>query len=314
MNKYLRLASTFLLVSTPAFADDVSDKSSPLALDIDAPKNIEAGKATSLEILIISNEGGELARADELVRMNGAAFYVIITDETFSDYHYLPVQGNGGQNAFSTTFIPKHNGKHYLWADITTLESGTPTLIPAILGKDEITQSTSVDFLESSAGDYRFKLKLDNKPSVNRPVTGIVSISRIDGTPLAASDAAIGEGTHVAGFYTNLTEMRNALLMRSTILEHPKKAKAIVPALAFHFTPERAGNMRVFVTFTLNGQLVHVPFGITVAPEQSGISLDDFRFDVEDVEIPDMPEMPDIKMPNFELPSFEDVNWERILP
>ena len=309
MKKFLLLLPSLLSLSFPAYADDVASKGLLLVIDIDAPKNIESGKAVPLELIIMDgSKGNELIRADELVRMHDAAFYVIITDESFSDYHYLPVQAANRQNNFNVSFTPKHDGPHYMWADVTTLASSTPVLLPAIIGEDKLPAVDMRDFKESFAANYRFTLKLNRKPSVNKPVTGIISISHKDGTPLTQDAMVLGSGTHVAGLYTDL---RKSTLMRSSVLERPKKAKAAIPAIAFYFTPERAGNMRVFATFTLNGQLVHVPFGITIAPERSGISLDDLNVEMPEIEMPDMPE---IEMPDIKLPSFDDVNWERILP
>ncbi len=284
-------------MSTSAFADDAPASAQPF-IEVVTPTAVEAKKPTTITLQIFDGKTKNNIRAEELVRLHDAPFYVIITDETFSDYHYLPAS-----NDFTVSFTPKHSGAHYLWADVTTLQSSTPMLLSATIGKASAIKFDSAEFLESAAGDYRFRLKLDKKPSVNRPVTGVISISRTDGQSLAASDAIIGEGTHVAGLYT---DMRNAILMRSTMLEHPKKAKANIPAVAFYFTPVREGNMRVFATFTLNGQLVHVPFGITVLPERNGINFD--------MEIPDMPEIHDIEMPDIELPSFDNFKWERILP
>ncbi len=309
MNICLRFASALWLLSLPALADDTTGQRTPLSLDIDALRSIEAGKQTTLTLIMTnSDKGNESVRADELVRMHDAAFYVIITDETFSDYHYLPVQGYGRQNAFSVRFTPKHAGTHYLWADVTTLESSSPALLPAIIGDEKLPAVAAKDFKESVAGNYRFTLKLDRKPSAKRAMTGIISISRINGAAIEPGSLGLGGGTHVAGLYTDL---KDSMLMRSVMLERPKKAKATIPAIAFYFTPQRAGTMRVFATFTINGQLVHVPFGITVAPERSGLSLDDITPDVSNIEMPDMP---DIEMPDIELPSFEGITWERILP
>ncbi len=309
MKKFLLLLPSLLTLSFSAYADDVASKTSPLAIDIDAPKIIEAGKTAPLTIMIMDgSKGNELIRADELVRMHDAAFYVIITDESFSDYHYLPVQGMNQQNNFNVSFTPKHAGTHYLWADVTTLETSTPMLLPATIGEEKIPAPAAQDFMESFAAHYRFTLKLNRKPSVNKPVTGIISISHKDGHPLPPEAIVLGSGTHVAGLYTDL---KNSTLMRSSMLERSRKTKTTIPAVAFNFTPERAGSMRVFATFTLNGQLVHVPFGITIAPERSGLSLDDLNVEMPEIEMPDMP---DIEMPDITLPSFEDVKWERILP
>ena len=200
----------------------------------------------------------------ELTPVHGHPIHVLAIDPALADYHHEhPVQvEKEGNYAF---FIrPRTPCSYKMWAQVHFKGGIEETVTATIPGKEEC-KDRRPDRTESwshDAGPYAFTIDAGEKPlKKGADATLKLTVTDKDGAPVEALEPLMGAFAHLVGFYEDYESIAHLHPMG----EEPSRHERGGPELQFHYTPERAGLVKLVAQVKIGGRIILAPFTVTVA-------------------------------------------------
>lgn len=222
---------------------------------------LKVGTATTLN-LRLSYANGKRVKPRDLKVVHTRPIHLLVVDQTLTDYQHIhPKVGKAGKWHFS--FTPKKAGPYRIFVDVTP-KKGEHQYIKLDLEQPAQADGT-VDKAPTSVADmggYYFTLSFDDTVKAGQAVMGHVKVTDKYGKPTTDLQPVMGAYAHIVGF----SEDRESVVHIHPLGKEPtKRSDRGGPDLDFHFEPEKAGFVKLFVQTKIGGKDVFAPFGVEVA-------------------------------------------------
>lgn len=229
--------------------------------EVVSPSTLTPGKPVTVTIRLTERAGNRPLTLDALKEVHTRKVHMLVIDPTLTDYHHVHPEPTGIPGEYTFSFTPQKAG-YRVWTD----------LLPTATGKQEYARTdlgtltpgaVTIDRTEKTGATvegYSFHLRLDGTPKAGEAVMATLTVTR-DGKPVDRLEPVMGAFAHMVGFGDDF---------RSVMHIHPMGQEPTTgrerggPTLRFHLEPERAGFIRLFAQFRINGQDLFAPFGIVV--------------------------------------------------
>lgn len=177
--------------------------------------------------------------------------HVLIIDPTLSDYHHVHPVPTGTLGLYRFTFTPKFAGSYHVWADITPKTTKREEFDMAELGPHHGGDARAVVADSVTVDGYHFELSFDKPPVADGEPMGTILITH-HSHPVTLSPI-MGATAHIAAFFQDY---------RMVMHVHPMGDDT--HKIMFHFAPDRAGFVKLFVQVNIGGKEITAPFGVRV--------------------------------------------------
>lgn len=229
-------------------------------LEVMPSREIEAGKTVTLNVKVI-DKAGKLLGSRDLKTVHTRKLHLLVVDPSLTDYHHLhPKEVKNGE--WVVEFTPGKSDSYRIWADIFPVRTASQQYIYTDIGSPS-PQNSEIDKTEKLAGsfkDYNFTLALDGGLKAGEATMANITVTK-DGKPFKQLQPVMGAFAHVVGF----GEDYKAIMHIHPMGKEPKsEAERGGNILEFHIEPEKAGFVKLFAQFRIDGEDVFVPFGVTV--------------------------------------------------
>jgi hypothetical protein len=185
----------------------------------------------------------------------------MVIDPTLTDYYHIHPLMDSKSKDFIFKFSPKKNGSYRIWVDITPVSTNKQLFLNADIGTSSHKHSIDKAVkLNSSVNSYQFNLKLDGQPQVGKPIMAAITVTN-DGKPFSQLEPVMGAFAHLIGFYAD----NSSILHIHPMGKEPRKdSERGGSQLMFHIEPQKAGFVKLFAQFRINGKDIYAPFGIVI--------------------------------------------------
>ncbi len=221
-----------------------------------APNKIMAHTTETIHLQLLKNN--KPLGSQDLKTVHTEKIHLMVIDPTLTDYYHIhPVIDNKNKDIIFK-FSPKKNSSYRIWVDITPIATNKQVLLNAEIGSSSA-QKYSVNKkvkLKSRINPYQFELKLDGQPHAGKPVMATITVTN-NGKHSSELEPIMGEFAHLIGFNADYPSMLHIHPMK-------KNPEHNGSQLMFHMEPQKAGFVKLFAQFRINGEDIYVPFGIVI--------------------------------------------------
>lgn len=220
---------------------------------------ITANTTETIRLQLLKNN--KPLTAEDLETVHTKKIHLMVIDPTLTDYYHIhPLMDNINKD-FIFKFSPKKNGSYRIWVDITPISTNKQLFLSADIGTSSNKHSISQEVkLNSSVNSYQFNLKLDGQPQVGKPIMATITVTN-DRKPFSQLEPVMGAFAHLMGFYAD----NSSILHIHPMGNGPRKdSERGGSQLMFHIEPQKAGFVKLFAQFRINGKDIYVPFGIVI--------------------------------------------------
>lgn len=225
---------------------------------------LQKGKEATVTLRLKSAISGKPLTPKDLKTVHTEIVHALVVDPQLGDYtHAHPGEIDvPGEYTFKMT--PETDCTYRLWADVTPVTGKQEYAMVDIPGAEGCgTQAIDkTEALGASVGGFTVNLKLpDGALAVGEDSMLSFEITDKEGTPVKALEPIMGAYAHVVGFYDDYRTIGHI----HPAGDEPKndEERGASP-LSFHFKPERAGYVRLFIQVKVDGQEYFFPFGVTI--------------------------------------------------
>lgn len=225
---------------------------------------LQKGKEAIVTLRLKSAVSGKPLTPKDLKTVHTQIVHALIVDPQLADYtHAHPVEIDvPGEYTFKMT--PQTDCTYRLWADVTPVEGKQEYAMVDIPGAEGCGTLAidKAEALSASVGGFTVNLKLpETALAVGKNSTISFDIVDKDGAAVRGLEPIMEAYAHVVGFYDDYRTIGHI----HPLGDEPKidENRGASP-LSFHFKPERAGHVRLFVQIKVDGQQYFFPFGVTI--------------------------------------------------
>lgn len=224
-----------------------------------ASSKITANTTETVRLQLLKNN--KPLTSEDLKTVHTEKIHLMVIDPTLTDYYHIhPLMDNKSKD-FIFKFSPKKNGSYRIWVDITPISTNKQLFLNADIGTSSHKHSIDKEVkLNSSVNSYHFNLKLDRQPQVGKPIMATITVTN-DGKPFRQLEPVMGAFAHLMGFYADYSSILHIHPMGK---EPSKGCERGGSQLMFHIEPQKAGFVKLFAQFRINGKDIYVPFGILI--------------------------------------------------
>lgn len=225
-----------------------------------APNEVKANTTETLHLRLLKDS--KSLTLNNLKTVHTKKIHLMVIDPTLTDYHHIHPVADSKNKDFVFKFIPKMNGMYQIWVDITPFATDKQVFL-----KTEIGHSSQKPFinkkvnLNAHVGPYQFDLKLDSDVQVGKPSMATIQVTK-DGKSFNELEPVMGAFAHVVGFNADYTSIMHIHPMGKEPKDDSERGGS---QLMFHLEPQKAGFVKLFAQFRINGKDIYAPFGIFVS-------------------------------------------------
>lgn len=225
---------------------------------------LKKGVESTVTLRLKSAVSGKPLVPADLKTVHTRIVHALVIDPPLNDYtHAHPIAIDvPGEYTFKMT--PETDCTYRLWADVTPV-NGTQEYamvdIPGAEGCGTLAIE-KMDTLSASVGDFTVNLSLPEgglKVGKNDMIS--IAVTDASGAPVKNLEPIMEAYAHVVGFYDDYRTIAHIHPMGA---EPKTEEDRGASPLSFHFKPERAGYVRLYVQTKINGQEYFFPFGVTI--------------------------------------------------
>ncbi len=239
------------------------------------------GEKTPISLQLRDRKGQPVTPA-ELIISHSKPVHAFIVDESLRELQLLDVSPTNTSGEFSTSFAPSSNASaQRLWAAVIPAATGLQEFpridIPSKGSSDSSATPPAAplqesDTLSASVANWRFRLTpVQGRTSGALPTAGQLQILQLEvtdeqGHPVSNLEPLLNAFSHLVAVYKD----------RETVsLFHPTGGDILRedlrggPKLTFKVYWPKDGYVRLFCLVKLDGKIVSVPLGLTVAKSES---------------------------------------------
>lgn len=223
---------------------------------------LKTGQPVTVLAKLNSIEARTVVTPDQLEVTHTQKFHLLLVDSTLTDYQHVHPQPTGTPGIYSFTFTPKLAGGYRAWADVTLTGGRQEFAMSEELGAHRAGVINKAESHGATIDGYHFALSFDKPPVEGGESTGTIMVIDKKGNPVLTLEPIMGAYAHIAGFYDDFRTVAHLHPMgREPASEQDRGG----PELTFHFTPARAGFVKLFAQVKIAGKEMMVPFGVVVA-------------------------------------------------
>jgi hypothetical protein len=247
----------------PIYAAEEKTKQPSVRLTVENIENKENKKRVQIKLIKI-HDNTPLTLSD-LKEAHTKKVHVMVIDEALEDYsHVHPKAVAEKPGVYEFEWQPKKSGHYRLWADLMPLHTEEQEYVMTDLTADTKAK-VSIDkttVLQKTVDGLTFTLSFDTPTlQVGKAAMGTIRIVDSKGEPVKNLEPLMGAFAHVVGFEEDFKTIIHVHPMG----EEPKSASDRGgPEFQIHIEPKKAGFMRLFAQFRIQGKEVFVPFGVTI--------------------------------------------------
>ncbi len=225
---------------------------------------LQKGKEATVTLRLKSAVSGKPLTPKDLQTVHTQIVHALVVDPQLGDYtHVHPVEIDvPGEYTFKMT--PETDCTYRLWADVTPVKGKQEYAMVDIPGAEGC-GTLAVDKTEAlgaSVGGFTVNLTLpDSALAVGKDSTLSFDITDKDGAPVKGLEPIMEAYAHVVGFYDDYRTIGHIHPMGAEPKSDEDRGAS---PLSFHFKPERAGYVRLFIQVKIDGQEYFFPFGVTI--------------------------------------------------
>lgn len=226
---------------------------------VNAPNEIKANSTETLHLKLLKD--GKLLTLNNLNTVHTKKIHLMLIDPTLTDYHHIHPVADSKNKDYVFNFVPKKNGTYRVWVDITPSDTDKQVFLKTDIGHSSQNQRIiKEENLMTHVGSYQFNLKLDRQVQVGQPTMATIQVTK-DGEAFNQLEPVMGAFAHMVGF----NEDYDSIMHIHPMGKEPKHdAERGGSQLMFHLEPQKAGFVKLFAQFKINGKDIFVPFGIFV--------------------------------------------------
>lgn len=230
------------------------------------PLAISAGQPVRVVFQLVQLQDLKPAGQDDILSSHGASLHALICDRTLTDYHHEHPQPTGRPGEWELTFTPAFKDQYRLWINV----------IPKLTGREEFpvnTISTAAHLIaplppvftpgltaEKAGLQARITWNSTDKLEARRPISGTLRLTGMAGGPILDLEPYMGAFAHIVGISSDLHGILHAHPMDAG----DPSATRSGPELTFTMRPPTPGFYRLFVQVRHRGQIITLPFGVSV--------------------------------------------------
>lgn len=202
---------------------------------------------------------GKLITDADLKTVHTKKLHLLVVDPSLTEYHHLhPVYGKNGE--WTVYFLPEKTSKFRVWADITPVKGNHEYMMTDIGTANQEYKIDKTVNTTATNGEYKFDLSLDGKLKAGVATMAKIKVSK-NGKPFNQLEPVMGAYAHVVGF----VEDYKSIMHIHPMGKEPETAdERGGDVLEFHIETEKAGFVKLFAQFKIDGKDVFVPFGVMV--------------------------------------------------
>lgn len=241
------------LVFTPALAQDQPTTKLEIATKPDSKDSLYSVELTDAKT-------GKPITDDDLEIVHTKKLHLLVIDPSLTEYYHLhPTLVKPDE--WEIDFPEGKTRRFRVWADITRKDTSKQEYVMTDAGLTTGTYKIDTTRnLNSTFGEYSFSIEFDKKLKVGKEAIATITV-RKNGRPFDQLEPVMGAFAHVVGF----NEDYKTIMHTRPLGEEPEKESDRGGAdLQFHIEPEKAGFIKIFAQFRINGKDIFVPFGIVV--------------------------------------------------
>lgn len=224
-----------------------------------APNKVIANKTQTLRLQLM--KGNKPLTIDDLKTVHTEKVHLMVIDPTLTDYYHIHPMYDAKNQDYVFDFTPKTSGTYRIWVDITPVATDKQAFLHTDIGhaeqKSQVSQKVAFDTV---VGAYQFKLKLDGQAQAGKPVMATISVTK-DGKPFNQLEPVMGAFAHMVGFNDDYNSILHVHPMGKEPTNDSERGGS---QLMFHLECQKAGFVKLFAQFKIEGKDVYVPFGIMV--------------------------------------------------
>ncbi len=225
---------------------------------------LKKGEEATITLRLKSAVSGKPLQSNDLKNVHTREVHALVIDPQLADYTHAHPEEIDVPGEYTFKMTPQTNCTYRLWADVTP-QKGTQEYAVVDIPGVEGCGTVAIDKVEKSdaaVAGYKVAMKIDGALGVGRNATLTFDITNEAGEAVSALEPLMGAYAHVVGFYDDYRTIGHIHPMGA----EPKtdEDRGASP-LMFHFKPERAGYVRLYMQIRVDGKEVLFPFGVNVS-------------------------------------------------
>jgi hypothetical protein len=225
------------------------------------------GNQKRVQIKLTNTNDNTPVTLDKLKEAHTRKVHVMIIDDSLRDYSHVHPQPTKVPGVYEFEWQPKKTGSHYrLWADLVPVSTGKQEYITTDLSVSANSKAVidKITELQKTVDNLTFTLSFDTPDlQVGKAAMGNIRIVDSNGQPVKNLEPLMGAFAHIVGFED---DFKTIVHMHPMGEEPTKTTDRGGPEFQFHLELKKAGFMRLFAQFKIQGKEVFVPFGVIVNP------------------------------------------------
>lgn len=225
---------------------------------------LQKGVETTVTLRLKSAVSGQPLTPKDLKIVHTEIVHALVVDPQLADYtHAHPAEIDvPGEYTFKMT--PETDCTYRLWADVTPVKGKQEYAMVDIPGAEGC-GTLAIDktaALRASVGGFTVDLKLPEAAlAVGKDSTLSFDIVDKNGEAVSGLEPIMEAYAHVVGFYDDYRTIGHIHPMGRAPKANEDRGAS---PLSFHFKPERAGYVRLYIQVKIDGQEYFFPFGVRI--------------------------------------------------
>ena len=226
---------------------------------------LQKGVAETVTLRLKSAITGKPLKSEDLATVHEKIVHALVIDPQMVDYTHAHPQEIDVPGEYTFTITPQTDCTYRVWADVTPVGGKQEFAMVDMPGKDGC-GSRPVDQTEVLTGaveGYTMSLKLPEGGLLKGKEGALeFEITNAAGEAVTGLEPLLGAYAHVVGFYDDYRTIAHLHPLGAEPKADSDRGSAPLP---FHFKPEHAGFVKLFMQISVEGKTYTVPFGVTVA-------------------------------------------------
>lgn len=246
----------------PGFVESMSG--SNVRAEVISPAAIKKDEPQDISVRLKHAVGGKPLMPEDFDVVHTKIIHGLIVDPSLSDYKHIHPQATDAPGEYVFSITPGTDCSYRLWLDVKPKGRNQEFAVLDIPGTAGC-GNQPIDKTENSQvslNGYDVTMEItEGSLAQGQNITLSFDIKDSEGQSLSDLEPLMGAYAHVVGFYDDY---------RSIAHLHPLGAEPQVESdrgaapLLFHFSPDRAGFVKLFLQVSVKGEELFFPFGVII--------------------------------------------------
>ncbi|QQG37188.1 MAG: hypothetical protein HYS17_05345 [Micavibrio aeruginosavorus] len=219
---------------------------------------------TTVTLRLKSAISGKPLVSSDLKEIRTKPVHALIADPQLEDYKHVHPEEIDVPGEYTLSITPKTACTYRLWADVTPVKGQQEYAMVDIPGQEGCGSLTidKSEKLEVKTADYAATLSLPEE-GLKMAGDSVLKLSLVnsEGSVVENLEPLMGAYAHMVGFYDDFRTITHLYPIGAEPVTEADRGRG---DLSFHFNPEKAGFVKIFLQVRTGGQEHIFPFGVTV--------------------------------------------------